>query len=320
MNSIPVIDIGPAISGEDPDSVAAAIYDAIVDVGFFQVIGHGVPAELIDQAYRNYDTLFDQPDPYKDALASAVGNPFRGYFRAERDYNDGSRVESYEITSIASPEEAAGRGIDPKYADYFENWAWPDLDGFRSTIEELFDRTRRVADVLMSLFARAVGLPPEYFRPFLVDDTSNFMCRYYSTQADRDTQRVLLDEHQDSGMLTVLHQRGAYEGLQVLTRGGERITVPVREDAYVINVGKLMTRWTNDLFPATPHRVIDPPTAGESRKSIVLFYLPAVDAAISPIRRCVGPDGLHYGPITTYEAQELTAQKLRDYSTSASTG
>lgn len=313
MNTIPVIDISTIDTPQGRKQAAAAIYDAIVDAGFFQIVGHGVPMELIDRAYAMYDNLFDRPDEYKEALESPNGNPFRGYFRAERAANAGSRVESYEIASIATPEEAQGLGIDPAFADFFEPWAWPDIDGFADTLLELRDRTRGVGATVMSLFATALGLPDNYFTRYVATDGSNFMCRYYSTTSAVTDQNVLLDEHQDSGMLTVLHQRGTYEGLQVLCRDGERITVPVRDDAYVINVGRLMTRWTNDLFPSTPHRVIDAPTADDFRRSIVLFYMPSPDAVITPIARCVGADGPHYEPITPYEAQKIPAKELQEY-------
>jgi isopenicillin N synthase-like dioxygenase len=298
MNQIPVIDIAPAINGEDPAAVAANVYDAIINVGFFQVIGHGIPLALIDAAYGQFDDLFARPSAEKDQWRSPTGNPFRGYSRQLKGVNDGAIIESYEVASISSPEEAIGKGVDPAFADYFDTYTWADIDA-----------TRSLGETMMSLFARALGMAPGYFDPMLKNDVSNFACKYYSADRQLEEQRVLLGEHGDSGMLTLLHQRGTYEGLQVLLRNGERITVPVREDAYVVNVGQLMTRWTNNLFPATPHRVITPPTAADSRKSIVMFHLPAVNTVIQPLSPCVGQEGPYYRPTTPYVEQAKATER-----------
>src|SRR5690348_11221436 len=51
--AIPVIDFGPAFRGEIEavDTVAAAVRDACEHVGFFYMAGHGVPQDVIDDAF-----------------------------------------------------------------------------------------------------------------------------------------------------------------------------------------------------------------------------------------------------------------------------
>lgn len=308
-NSIPVIDLSPVISGRNPENVAAEIYDAIVSVGFFQIVGHGVPQSLIDAAYSGFDVLFTRSTDEKCTWESAAGNPFRGYSRQTKGNDDGAIIESFEIASIGSAEEAAARGVAPQYLDYFDSYTWPEIEGFRAAVSDLFDATRALGRTMMSLFARALGMSANYFEKMLVNDVTNFACKYYSASEQLPDQRVLLGEHGDTGMLTLLHQRGTYEGLQVKLTSGERITVPVREDAFVVNVGQLMTRWTNNLFPATLHRVITPPTPADSRKSMVTFYLPAVDTVIEPLDSCVGEDGPYYLPTTPYAEQTKAARR-----------
>lgn len=306
MDHIPVIDISRADDPGGTVEVASAVYQAVVEIGFFQVVGHGIPAELIDAVYSQYDDLFSRSPEEKESWASPAGNPFRGYNRDERRVIEGTSIESFEISSIGSPDEAAQRGVDPAYLDYFDPFPWPDLPAFQETVGSLFQATKELGRKLMSLFARALGLEPGYFDPMLQHDVSNYACKYYSCVAHIPDPQVLLGEHGDSGMLTLLHQRGSYEGLQVMMRNGTRVTVPVLEDAFVVNVGRLMTRWTNDRFPATPHRVITPPTPVDSRKSLVLFYLPAVDTVIEPLAVCVGDEGPLYGPTSPYfEQREL---------------
>lgn len=308
MDHIPVIDIAPARVVGGAAEVASAVHNAVVDVGFFQVVGHGIPSELIDATYAQFDDLFALPLEQKAAWASPVGNPFRGYCHQFQTENTAATIESFEISSISSPDEAAKRGVDTSYLDYFDSFPWPDLPAFEETVGALFEATKNLGRTMMSLFGRALGLQPDYFDSMLEQDVSNYACKYYSCNQSIANPEVLLPEHGDSGMLTLLHQRGSYEGLQVVRRDGTRVTVPVRDDAFVINVGRLMTRWTNDRFPATPHRVITPPTPDRSRKSIVLFYLPAVDTVIEPLPVCVGEDGPHYDATSPYAEQQQVAK------------
>jgi isopenicillin N synthase-like dioxygenase len=114
---------------------------------------------------------------------------------------------------------------------------------------------------------------------------------------------VLFAEHSDGNTLTILHQRGDYEGLQVqrLDGAGEWIAVPVRDDAFVINVGELMTHWTNDHWPATRHRVVAAADPDAARTTLTTFHMPALDAVVEPIARWVGADGPHYAPVNSYD-------------------
>mmetsp|Transcript_473 Transcript_473/g.1223 ORF Transcript_473/g.1223 Transcript_473/m.1223 type:complete len:135 (-) Transcript_473:507-911(-) len=97
--------------------------------------------------------------------------------------------------------------------------------------------------------------------------------------------------HTDYGSLTILRLGGdSPEGLQVMGTNGEWIDVNVgEEDAFVINLGDLMARWTNDRWLSTPHRVINPPQeqAGRvARRSIAYFCNINPDAVVDCIPTC----------------------------------
>lgn len=65
--------------------------------------------------------------------------------------------------------------------------------------------------------------------------------------------------------------------------------------AFVVNVGEMLARWTNDVLIATAHRVIN--TSGTERYSIPLFFATNPDVVIEPLQVCVGQGAPRYPPI-----------------------
>ena len=125
----------------------------------------------------------------------------------------------------------------------------------------LFTITNALAGRLMRLVAVALGLDADWFDTMLEPNASTFAVNHYPPRdeaAGTDEPELLFAEHADGNTLTVLHQRGTYTGLQVqpLDEPDTWIGIPVVDNAFVINVGELMTRWTNDHWPSTRHRVL----------------------------------------------------------------
>ena len=85
--------------------------------------------------------------------------------------------------------------------------------------------------------------------------------------------------HTDFGVLTVLSQ-DHIGGLQVLDLNGDWVHAPPIEDTLVVNVGDLLSRWTNGIFRSTPHRVVN--RSGKERLSLVLAYDPSPNMIIDP--------------------------------------
>ena len=156
----------------------------------------------------------------------------------------------------------------------------------------------------MSLFAQALGLAADHFVDIFAHDVSLLSANWYPNQPLHHGDRtVMLKAHPDSGVLAVLHQRGDYDGLQVLANGRQLDDRARRDDAFVINIGHLMSRWTNGRWPATVHRVLaaDDPTM--RRESVAVFFLPNIDHVIAPLPSTVGAEGPRYDPISTYDWQ-----------------
>jgi isopenicillin N synthase-like dioxygenase len=77
---------------------------------------------------------------------------------------------------------------------------------------------------------------------------------------------------------------------------GRWVGIPRVPNAFIVNIGDILMRWTNDRFISTMHRVINPPPELASRAariSIPYFCIPNYDAAIECIPSCVG-EGAKY--------------------------
>ncbi len=310
-HEIPVIDLAAFLAGGDGTPAAAAIEAAATRVGFFQVVGHGIPADLLDAVYRAARSFAALDADTKRRCRSA--HPYRGV-HLRPDATGAVRLERFLAARYDDPASAVAAGIDPALADYYHPNVWPaDPPTFRPACATLFAGTQALGGALMRLFALALGLGVDGFDGAVEPNASSFAVNHYPATGRADgtgtgEPQVLFHEHADGNTLTLLHQRGDYDGLQVqrLDAPGEWIPVPVREDAFVVNLGKLMARWTNDHWPATRHRVVASADPRHERTTLTTFHMPALTATIAPLERWCEADGPHYEPITAYESEKAS--------------
>jgi len=303
-HGIPVIDLTPAVTGGDTAALVAQLHAAMSEVGFLQVVGHGVPPDLVTAAHDSMDLL--------DSLPAAERRALLRPSVTERGLNE--RVDeqgrvlgrTFKFLRYDDLAEALDDGAVAGHPDFFAPNVWPSgLPVFRETWRSYLDEARRVCDLLMGLVAQALGLPADHFAAAFAHDPTLTAVNWYPPQpVDVEHDAVVLRPHPDSGGLTVLHQSGDYEGLEVLRPDGSWTTVPMIEDAFVINIGQLMSQWTNGVYPATVHRVVAGPTTAASRRSIAVFHLPDLDTVVEPLPGTVGAEGPRFAPVGVYEWQQ----------------
>ena len=291
-DDIPVIDLtGLRAGGAAAAPAVAAIGEACRRIGFFVVTGHGVPAETLQAAGAAARAFFALPLDEKMALSIDRSPHNRGYVRLQGEtLNLARTADQKEAFNIGldlapdDPEVVAGkrfRGVN----------LWPDLPGWREAILDYFAQATELGLLLLSAFARDLGEPEDRFRPWMERPSATLRLLRYPPQAlDRrpgDTDRIGAGEHTDYGALTLLTQLDG-GGLEVRRRDGAWVPVPVIPGSFVCNIGECLMRASNDLYVATPHRVIS--TSPEQRHSIAFFFDPNPDVTIAPLARCVGPD------------------------------
>jgi isopenicillin N synthase-like dioxygenase len=150
-----------------------------------------------------------------------------------------------------------------------------------------------LAGRMLHIFAVALGLPEDWFDDKVDRHLGTLAANHYPEQPTAPAPGQLrVRAHVDFSTLTILYQDDAPGGLQIHQRGVGWIDVPAVPGSFVVNLGDLMGRWTNDHWVATPHRVVNPPAdqAMTRRFSLPFFHLPNHDAVIEVIPTCVSED------------------------------
>jgi isopenicillin N synthase-like dioxygenase len=318
---VPVIDIRSFLAGDDLVTAPQQVREAATTSGFFQIVGHGIDPDQVDASYRVAERLMSLPRSVKDQLRSPSGHPYRGLMT---NFDQSGRIcsEGFTVSRFDGAADAERGGVQPEYAGYFHDNVWPPIEEFRTTMTAWSGSVRALGAQMMRIFAVALELPIDYFDASTELDASTSTIRFYPARNGplaRDPD-VIFDEHFDGGILTLLHQRGSYAGLQLRTLSEEWFSVPVRDDAFVVNIGALMNRWTNGRWPATRHRVIGADDPDGFRYTLPSFYTVAVDTVVAPLSPMLGDDGPRFEPVMVFDWQRRSIRKNyseRKYTTAA---
>ena len=292
--SVPVIDI--AAVTQDSSAAAArsavqAIATACREWGFFQVVNHGVPAQLVDDAVGAAQDFFAQPAEIKNEILRTRENPW-GYYNNELTKNQRDKKEVFDYTVP---------GVDPIYGA--EN-RWPRMEGnFRTTMTDYLAACENLSLTLLEAFCVGLDLPPDFMhRDFAGQHTGFIRLNYYPVRDPLDGSDTPhqpeadlgVHHHTDAGALTVLLQ-DSVGGLQVY-RDGYWHNIPPVDGAFVINTGDMMQVWSNDLYHAAVHRVLA--MQDRDRFSIPFFFNPAAGTTVEPLPSVVSDERpAHYRSI-----------------------
>ncbi|HEY8588381.1 MAG TPA: 2-oxoglutarate and iron-dependent oxygenase domain-containing protein [Naasia sp.] len=291
--TIPVLDID-----RDPAEVGREIDETLRTVGFFQIVGHGVRPDTADACWNAARAFFDLPLDAKEEVDR--GDGLYGYFpmrseslaKSRGDTAPGDLKESFNMGPLAGP---AHRDADADEAALFAPNRWPSaLPEMRTAWERYFAEMSRLADRLMSIFARGLDLPADFFAQHIDASPRALRAINYPAQPLPVLEGQLrAGVHTDYGTLTILRQETGRGGLQVHDgRSDAWVDVPAVDGAFVINIGDLMARWTNDRWTSTLHRVINP-DAGSAvstrRQSMPFFHNANYSALVEALPTCVGP-------------------------------
>lgn len=161
---------------------------------------------------------------------------------------------------------------------------WPDYAGFKDAVSAYYGEVLALARKLVKLFAIVLGLPPTYFDALVSTPGAMGRLIHYPPQNALDPDALGIGAHTDIELFTILAP-GTVPALQILNTVGEWIQAPPIEGAFVVNIGDMLARWTNDKFVSTVHRVWN--ITGKERISVPFFFGANYDVVIETLESCL---------------------------------
>jgi isopenicillin N synthase-like dioxygenase len=290
--ALPVIDVAPLI-GADPDAacfaVAERIQAACRERGFFYVIGHGVPAQLLARLEAASEEFFSLP--LEDKLEIAMergGRAWRGFFPVGAELTSGQpdlKEGLYFGAELSGSDPRVRAGVPLHGSNLFPRQV-PQL---RPVVLSYLDALTSLGQAVLRGVALSLGLDAGYFATgYAADPTILFRIFHYPPSPPQAAGWGV-GEHTDYGLLTLLAQDDS-GGLQIAAPEGW-IDAPPIPGTFVCNIGDMLDRLTGGWYRSTPHRVRN--LSGRSRLSFPFFLDPGFTAEVPPLpdRAAVGDDG-----------------------------
>jgi len=304
---IPTLDIRRY--DNDRNAFVAELGAAYREWGFAGIRGHGIPQTLIDGAYDAFVRFFALPAEVKMQYHLKGTGGARGYtpfgIETAKDSKYPDLKEFFHI----------GRELprDSKFAEVMAPNVLPsEVAGFHERGYALYQALDTLGTRVLRALALHINQPEHFF-----DDKTNFgnsILRpiHYPPITAPDIPNVRAGAHEDINFITLLVGASA-AGLEVKSRKGEWVPFTADADTIVVNIGDMLQRLTNHVYPSTTHRVTNPPgeNARKPRYSVPFFLHPNPDVVLDPLASCISADNpSRYS--TSITSHEYLQERLRE--------
>ncbi|QMU78279.1 isopenicillin N synthase family oxygenase [Streptacidiphilus sp. PB12-B1b] len=298
---IPVLDLSEA--AVPSDDVVRAWESALLEVGCFSLVNHGIPAAVIEECVAASRAFNDQELERKQRCAMALSLGNKGFIPADPGpAGTGTRRVVRDYASLDIGAESDGGPVE---SILLGPNLWPELTGFRDAVEAYYQAVSACARAVSQMLARVCGLEPDYLERRSRRGISLLRLLHYPAPA-QDLEEPP-NGHTDYEWFTLIWHSGP--GLEVYGRDGGVHLVPAAPDQITVLVGDLLELLTGGRIESTLHwvRPRDP-----DRHSLTYFYGPDFDEVIAPTapRRQQAPDGAPGYP-ELHAGRHLTALRVR---------
>ncbi|MFA6987312.1 MAG: 2-oxoglutarate and iron-dependent oxygenase domain-containing protein [Arenimonas sp.] len=307
MSKIPSLDIRRFDS--DREAFVAELGAAYREWGFCGVSHHGISAQAIDGAYQAFKQFFALPEQTKLKYHVPGTGGARGYtpfgIETAKDSRYPDLKEFFHI----------GRELPPgsRYEEFMAPNVWPtEVPGFREYGYCLFEALDHLGSRVLSALALHIDLPEDFFIEITRFGNSILRPIHYPPITSPDIPNVRAGAHEDINLITLLVGASA-AGLEVKARNGDWVPFTADADTIVVNIGDMLQRLTNHVYPSTTHRVVNPPgeAARQPRYSTPYFLHANPDYLIETLPACITPDNPNRYP-TPITANDYLMQRLRE--------
>ncbi|WP_158884517.1 2-oxoglutarate and iron-dependent oxygenase domain-containing protein [Rhodanobacter sp. L36] len=306
MKHVPTLDIRRYES--DREAFVAELGAAYRQFGFCCISGHGIARDLIDGSYDAFKRFFALPTETKMKYHVPGTGGARGYTPF--------KVETAKDSQFADLKEFwhIGREIprDSKFADVMAPNLWPsEVPDFKPYGYGLYEALDDLGSRVLRALALHVGLPERYFDDKTDQGNSILRPIHYPPITQDNVPNERAGAHEDINFITLLVGASA-EGLEVLS-DGQWLPITTEGDAIVVNIGDMLQRLSNHVYPSTSHRVVNPKNdnARKPRYSVPYFLHPNPDVVLDPVPECITAENpsRYENSITSHE---YLLQRLRE--------
>ena len=286
MPNIPSLDLSNFLSNNDvlKKDFVKRIGKAYQEIGFIALKGHFLTKDNIDNLYLQIKKFFDLPQETKSKYEFDGYKGQRGYTSFGKEHAKGKKEgDLKEFWHF-------GQFLDNKNKNYNypDNIIVDELPEFNKTGKETFKALEKTAVYVLRAISMFLDLEEDHFDKFVINGNSILRPIHYPPIKKEPKKAVRAAAHGDINLITLL--MGAHgKGLQVKNNKGEWIDAIAADDEIVINVGDMLSRYTNDKLKSTIHRVVNPPKElwGKSRYSIPFFLHPIGSMKLNVLENCI---------------------------------
>ena len=316
FEAIPIIDITPLVIHNDNSKslrkTVNEIRDACKNVGFFYIKNHQIPKDHLNALIPLVQEFFNLPLEEKMKIHISKSDIFRGYTPLGKELTN-EKSDWHECVDFgldlepSHPEVIAGKQlVGPNQ--------WPENHhNFRKVLEKHWDLMIILGRAITEGLAISLGLSKNYFAPYMSKSHSYMRISNYPPYKNNQEENIGdgIGAHIDYGFLTILLQNNI-GGLEVKNFNNEWIKAPIIPGTFLINIGHMIQRWTNNYYKATIHRVIPP--KNKIRCSLPFFFEPNFDTVVAPLENFCSADNLpRYKPIHFGDYLERTFKTSYTY-------
>jgi isopenicillin N synthase-like dioxygenase len=304
---VPELSLLSYVNGSDEAKAlfVKQLYTGIKDYGFIILTDHTVAADVIDEGYKAVQGFFALDDETKRSYVSLHGGGQRGYTPFGTEHaKDNPHMDLKEFWHV-------GREVadDHEFDEYYPKNIWPkEIDGFKASLDTLYTELDKTSQIMLEALGKALDVPDTYFRDMITCGNSILRAIHYPPVGEAPpVGSVRAAAHGDINLITILMGATA-GGLQLQERDGSWLDVETKPGQLVVDAGDMLSRITNEIIPATIHRVINPEESTSARFSMPFFVHPHPKAMLECIPSCVG-EGEKFEPICSHD---FLLERLKD--------
>jgi isopenicillin N synthase-like dioxygenase len=291
----PIVDIEKYFNSNkiEKDNYSQEVDAICRNSGFLAIKNHGIDQPVIEGIWNATERFFSLSSNKKnESKAPFDGYPY-GYLGPGKEALAASKgmntppdlKESFNGGPILRPANITDSdALSFCYADTI----WPNSPvEFKSAWIAYYQQMEILASKIMQLFATALRLEEKFFDPYIDQPISALRALNYPAQKKPpEIGQLRAGAHSDYGSLTILLPEENSVGLEILTLSGQWELVPAIPNTFIINIGDLMARWTNDRWISTLHRVVNKGSINK-RQSLAYFHQPNWNAEIQCLSCCL---------------------------------